>query len=337
MSAPAVSIVIPTFNRAILLPRAIRSVARQTFNDWEIVLIDDGSMDDTARIARQYANELKGRFVYHRQENRGAGQARNTGIDLCRGRYVAFLDSDDEFAPTKLARQLELLARRPELGFVYSDYSFVDLDGVGHGSAFVEKLPLARGVRSEVIGPRLHVCDGSLFDTLLRGYFIATIVGMVRREALGDSVRFPVEHRYAEEWLFYLRLARHWPAGFVDEPLSIHHFVKGSEARRNPQANLVQLRALVQTIETEFALTASQRAVVRKQRAHTARQLAYDAARRSDFARAFAYQAEALRLRPSWHGLPQLLRWGAGAMWPGHGGVGAHPEAAAQPSVPAVR
>ena len=107
MSEPTVSVIVPTYNRQPLLPRAIDSVVAQTFGDWEIVLVDDGSTDSTREMADRYSHQLGDRFVYIPQPNRGASAARNRGIDVCRGRFVAFLDSDDEFLPTKLG-QLEL-------------------------------------------------------------------------------------------------------------------------------------------------------------------------------------------------------------------------------------
>ena len=215
MSRPTVSVIIPTYNRESLLPRALDSVVAQTFNDWEIVLVDDGSTDGTARVASRYADRLADRFLYLRQENQGSSSARNYGIDASRGRFVAFLDSDDEFLPTKLRRQIELFDRRPELGFVYSDYAFVDVDAVRCESAFDAKCPLAREVPFESVGPGLCVCTRPLFDVLIRQYFIATIVGMVRREVLGQSIRFPADQTYAEEWLFYLKVTHFWRGGFV--------------------------------------------------------------------------------------------------------------------------
>lgn len=314
MTLPVVSVIIPTHNRAALLPRAIQSVIRQTFDDWEIVLIDDGSTDDTADLAMTYADELNERFIYHAQENLGASAARNAGIGISHGRFIAFLDSDDEFAPTKLERQLELFRLRPDLGLAYTDYAYIDLDGKRHESAFDEKVPLARAVPHETVAPRLCVCTGSLFDSLIRGYFIATIVGMVRSEALTEAIRFPDGQAYAEEWLFYLRLARQCHAGFVDEPLSVHHFVPGSAARRDPHDNLLRFRALLAEIASEFDdLTCENRHVLHAHRARTAEQLAYDAIRSGRHALAIMYLAETLRFRPTWRGVGRLAWTAASA------------------------
>ncbi len=103
---PRVSVVIPAYNRADLLPRAIASVLDQTFTDYEIIVVDDASSDDTGAVARNSDGPVR---VVRNDVNRGLGGARNSGIVVASGTYVAFLDSDDEWLPGKLARQIELL------------------------------------------------------------------------------------------------------------------------------------------------------------------------------------------------------------------------------------
>ena len=103
---PCVSVIIPAYNRAHVLPRAITSVLNQTFTDYEIIVVDDASTDDTGTVAQNTDGPL--RVICH-ELNRGPAAARNTGIRAARGAYVAFLDSDDEWLPGKLARQIGLL------------------------------------------------------------------------------------------------------------------------------------------------------------------------------------------------------------------------------------
>lgn len=289
---PVVSVIIPTFNRAGLLPRAIESVIAQTFGDWELIVVDDGSTDDTAGVIRPYANELGERFVYLRQRNRGSSHARNAGIEAGVGQFVAFLDSDDQFLPHKLSRQLALFASAPQLGLVYSDYAYVDLEGMRHPSAFDTKCAKAREVTSTPVGDRLRVCDSTLFDTLLEHYFISTITGMIRREVLTPALRFPSGIAYAEEWVFYLKAVACCRAGFVDEALSLHHFVEGSLARRCAGENAMQFTRTVEAIENAFPdLTARQRQILDDHKARSFRQVGYDAhrdGRYGDAARAFA-------------------------------------------------
>ena len=301
MNDPTVSIVLPTYNRAHLLPRAIDSIIAQTMNDWEIVLVDDGSTDETPDLTRDCQRRLGKRFVVIRQRNAGPGAARNHGIDRCRGRFVTFLDSDDEYLPTKLARQVELFERAPRLGLVYCDSAFVDLEGTRHESVFDEKTKLARAVSYEEIALNLCVCRGSLFDWLIREYFVSTISGMVRREVLRSDIRFPIDQSYAEEWLFYLRVARIAPAGFVNEPLCLHHFTAGSLARTDRQANLSELRRLLFRIKDAFGdLNRTERRAVHRNLADCIRQLGFDNYKIRNYASAARHFVESFRFHPQW-------------------------------------
>ena len=314
MNRPTVSIIVPTYDRVTLLPRALDSIIAQTFNDWEIVLVDDGSTDETDSLAWDYASRLGPRFNYVRQSHAGSSAARNRGIEAGRGRFVAFLDSDDEFLPGKLERQMKLFELKPELGFAYSDFSFIDDDGVRHHSAFDCKAPLAREVPFEEVEPGLCVCRGSLFDVLIRGYFIATIVGMVRRELLGRTIRFPVGQSYAEEWLFYLQVARACQAGFVNEPLCLHHFITGSLARTDKHRNLLQNRELLYRIKATFPdLSRSQRKAVHRNLARTCRQLGFEAYRARRYRAAGRYFAESFRyetrFRTAGNAVQAAMRW----------------------------
>ncbi len=121
----AVTAAIPTYNRARFLPEAIESVLGQTFEDVEIVIVDDGSTDDTARVVEPYL----GRLRYVRQENQGRSAARNAAIREARGRYVSFLDSDDRWLPHKLESHVALLEAEPDVGLVHGHVDVIDDDG----------------------------------------------------------------------------------------------------------------------------------------------------------------------------------------------------------------
>lgn len=318
-SDPAVSVIVPAYNRETLLPRALDSVVGQTFGDWEIVLVDDGSIDGTTDVAARYLKQLGDRFVYIYQPNRGSSGARNRGIDACRGRFVAFLDSDDEFLPTKLERQLELFNRRPELGFVYSDYASVDLDGLRCESTFDAEHPLAREVPTGQVAPGLRVCEGDLFDVLIRGYFICTIVGLVRRKVLGSSIRYPEDQSFGEEWLFHLKVARACQAGFVDEPLAIYHHQRGSLARTDKDRNARLYHKLLLAIHNAFDdLSKQQRRAVRQNLARLCRQLGHRAYSAGRFREAAMRLAESCRYQPNVRTLSEAIQsagwWTAGSI-----------------------
>ncbi|GIK15378.1 MAG: glycosyl transferase [Planctomycetota bacterium] len=259
-SDPLVSVIVPTYRASRTLARCIDSVLAQTFTGWELILVEQSGAGAPERAAaveivrttrRRMRNPERLRLI--EQENTGASGGRNRGIEESRGAFVAFLDADDEYLPGKLERQLALFRLRPELGLVFGDYAFVDLEGRRHESVFDELAPEARRVPSQEIAPGLRVCSPDLFRHLARQYFIATIVGMVRREVLADDLRFSTAHRYAEEWLFYLEIVRRTRAGYVDEPLCLHHHVAGSASRTSKSENLTNLASLVEEMLQRFA------------------------------------------------------------------------------------
>ena len=312
MSSPRVSIIIPTFNRAALIRRAVDSVESQSFSDWELIVVDDGSSDDTAAVVESYRQRLGDRLRFVTRSRGGSSAARNTGIDMARGEFVAFLDSDDEFLPDKLARQLALFDVAPELGMVYSDLAFVNLAGVRHDSAFTECWPLARQVPTRRVGANLHVCTGDLTDWLVRGYLISTIVGMVRRSVLGNAVRFLEGQWYSEEWLFYVDVARRCRCGYVDEPLSLHHHVAQSLSRTSVSRNLVNQRALFIMLAKRCPGRSREAdAALRRQHCACAQQLGWDSLRAGRPRRAVRYFAEAFRQCPGLRTTRPIL----GAVW----------------------
>lgn len=119
-----VSIILCTYNRATLLPRAITSVVRQTIGEWELIIIDDGSRDATYRVAKQFFDTDQ-RIVYFYQSNCGLAQARNRGLQLATGNFVCFVDSDDELAPTHLEQRVKCLQRRPSVDFLHGGMKLI--------------------------------------------------------------------------------------------------------------------------------------------------------------------------------------------------------------------
>ena len=200
------------------------------------------------------------------------------------------------------------------MGLVYGDFAYVDLDGKRHDSVFDTNAKLAREVPCEQVSPGLCVCTGSLFEVLIRGYFIATIVGMVRREVLGDRIRFWGVPAYAEEWLFYLKVSQVCPAGFVDEPLCLHHFVRGSITRRNSHRNQLRLRDLLHEMRRCFGSDSpTARRAIRGNLAHSCRQLGYETYRMGQYGRAAGYFAESFINGPDLRSLVDAVR--AGVRW----------------------
>ena len=122
---PKVSVIIPVFNGAKYLAEALQSVFAQTWQDYEVIVVDDGSTDDSMEICKQFPDVR----IIHHQENRGQSAARNTGVRHAKGEYIAFLDQDDRWYPEKLARQVPILEKGPTYGMVYSNADQIDENG----------------------------------------------------------------------------------------------------------------------------------------------------------------------------------------------------------------
>jgi glycosyltransferase involved in cell wall biosynthesis len=205
---PTVSIIIPCYNQARYLPLSIRSVQAQSRPDWEIVLVNDGSTDDTATIAAQFTDA---RIHYIYQTNQGLSAARNTGIHAAQGRYLAFLDSDDEWEPEFLEKCVQALESNPNLAGVYTRNIFIDQDG--------QVLPHIGG---EMVAPAAFRTR-----TLEGGYFppnaVLVVTAIVREMGL-----FDVALTSEEDWDLWLRISERYTMQAIAQPLARYRSYTGS-------------------------------------------------------------------------------------------------------------
>ncbi len=204
---PLVSVVIPTFNRAGLVVNAIESVFDQTFKDYEVVVVDDGSTDNTREALEPYRRRIR----YFYQTNRGASAAQNKGIELATGEWISILADDDEWLPTKLERQLEVLR---QLG---SDFGacFTNCEYTGN--------PAIRQTAFEIVGLRTQPVFGALDDPvryiLARDAVICVQSLLVRKSIVAEVGPFDEAMVVAEDTDLLLRLALRTRFCFVAEPL----------------------------------------------------------------------------------------------------------------------
>ena len=181
---PLISVIMPAWNAARYLAEAVASVRAQTFADWELLIVDDASTDDTAALCRRLAAGDARIRVVRNETNLGAAAARNRALALARGTWIAFLDSDDRWQPEKLARQLAL-AEKTGAALVYTAYAMFTDDG----RRMVYDVP----ARVDYAG-------------LLRENVIGCSTVLLRRDALGDR-RFTTEF-YHEDYVLWLELLR---------------------------------------------------------------------------------------------------------------------------------
>jgi glycosyltransferase involved in cell wall biosynthesis len=220
---PLVSAVVPAYNAARTLRAAVESILRQTVRDIEVIVVDDGSEDDTAHVARA-TGDARVRLVT--QANGGASAARNAGIRRARGRYVAFLDADDLWLPDKLARQLALLGRRPDVHAVYCGATYVD------DEMRVLSVRPCRPWKDAVLDV-LHFENLAAFPSTL----------LAERERL-EQRGFDTSLVMHEDWDMAIHAARDWNLQPVESPLTLYR-VHGTNRSRDVERHLASgLRVL---------------------------------------------------------------------------------------------
>jgi glycosyltransferase involved in cell wall biosynthesis len=198
MNPPRVSVVIPTYNRARFLPAAIASIRAQTLPCSEIVVVDDGSTDDTAAVLAALGEGI----VHLRQANAGPAAARNRGIHAASGELVALLDTDDRWCPNKIERQVELLRRHPAVALVSADMAVEDENGATMVASNFAKRGLA-GFFAALHGAPVPEAP----RRLLQLNFINTSTVLARREVLVELGGFDTRLRYGEDLELWLRIA----------------------------------------------------------------------------------------------------------------------------------
>jgi len=209
-----VSVIIPTFNRAHVLRRAIDSVIAQTFQDLELIVVDDGSIDGTDKIVQSYEYP---RLQYERhRQNRGQNAALNSGLKISGGEFSAFLDSDDEWHPEFLQRTMERFSLNERLGCVYTWANYCD----------------AATGRCEV--SKKFSIEGNIYiAALAQGYVSHMITMVARRSLLYQAGLFDEEFEVCQDDDICIRLARLAEFGLIPEPLATIHQDAGNQTTRN--------------------------------------------------------------------------------------------------------
>ena len=233
-SDPLVSIITPTYNRAYCLPDTLDSALAQTHANVEIIVVDDGSTDNTREMLEQrYGHDPRVRYVY--QENKRVAAARNLGLSLAQGDYVAFLDSDDRWDPWKLEIQVACLNRYPELGMVWTNMRAVDPDNNLVNERFLRTMYSAyRWFTNETLfdsssslatlAPALkpHIGDarfywGDIYSKMIMGNMVHTSTVLLRRDRAQRVKEFNTKFQpTGEDYDFHLRTCREGPVGYLD-------------------------------------------------------------------------------------------------------------------------
>ena len=313
-----VSVVIPSYNRAYIVGQAIESVLRQTYSNVEVVVIDDGSTDDTASVVKAFDERV--RYIY--QPNAGIAVARNSGIAAARGEFVAFLDSDDVWLPWKLEAQMAVLRQRPEVGMIWTDMTAVTESG-----DVVEAEYLRTFYRASFKHTRLErICEpagmlrsffpgapkvaashpvytGEIFSHMFMGNVVHTSTVVVRREWARRVGGFDLEMRPAgEDYDFHFRITRCGPVAFIDAP-SILYRVNAADQVTAPHVVVHiargNLKTVTRTLRNDGASIRLPRRLIRERVAESYAWLGTELLKTGDRRDAARHLWRSLLLRPA--------------------------------------
>ena len=287
---PVISVVVAAFNAAETLGETLHSLRQQTWSDFEIVVVDDGSSDGTRALLEAQGDHVR----TFRQENGGIGSARNRGMREAQGEFIALMDADDICDPARLQIQLDYLRARPEILLCSTDFSSFDATGLierssigayysrcnaahgGVGARYDEHggfvLPVAACGRP--IGSEVPTHSGRPFEQLLLGNFIHPPTVMFRRAVLDLAGNFDPSIRIACEWEWLVRVARAGAVGYIDLPL-LGYRRSASQISSSPAMNLDSLRVAL-AMHRRYARPRSlEPAAVRRQLGRLELQAAY--------------------------------------------------------------
>lgn len=228
-----ISIVIPAYNRARFLPDALNSVKQQSHRPLEIIVVDDGSSDDTEQVVcdwrQQYATaELK--VLYQFQKNQGGNAARNSGIRIANGAYIAFLDSDDLWHPEKLKKQIEAITYFPDSGAVYCG---------------LRQVVFETGVPEEP-SPRAYPAGRLLNQILVKDVTAPTSTYMVKAQVFADVGYFDESLQARQDWDMWIRVASKYRIEAVPEVLVDFRLHQGERTASNPMKEVNAYRQIME-------------------------------------------------------------------------------------------
>ncbi len=299
--APRVSVVIRTHNRAHLLPETLMSVEKQTYQDFELILVDDASKDNTKQVAEMHARPDRLRYFY--KSTPGRVEALNMGIRMARGEYVALLDDDDLWLQEKLERQVWFLDSHPDAGLVHTFTDAIDKEG--------NLLPKETKIRIKLYQRAMRM--GYTYEAMSWQCIIFPTSMMIRRECLDKVGLFDPNTEIIEDWDFALRVSLHFKIGTMPEVLAryrIHgsHSTSGGFVRGRTQAAHKHLALLESLTDCPFR---------EKARYHLHMQLANAYYMAGDFENFLNFALKALRFNPF-----SFFYWGVGvhllaALFPG--------------------
>ena len=238
---PEVSVILPTYNRGWVLREAIDSVLAQEFKDFELIVVDDGSTDNTGEILDSYEQDI----LVLRQSNKGVSAARNRGIDAAEGRLIAFLDSDDLWLPRKLSSQVDFFNSNPEAVINQT-----------------EEIWVRNGVR---VNPktRHHKFSGMIFERSLALCLVSPSAVMIKKNLFSEVGVFDENLPACEDYDLWLRISCRYPVDLIETPLIMKRGGHADQLSKAPGLDKFRIQALKKIIASGQLEPDSYRAAVR--------------------------------------------------------------------------
>lgn len=220
-SPPLVSIVLPTYNRAKFLPQAFDSIAQQTMTDWELIVVDDGSSDDTAAVVERLTPQLNHPVKYVWRTNGGPAEARNTGIEHARGKYLAFFDSDDVWLPHHLRDCAAALEANSDVDWIFCTGRRVHYQSqrvlVDHVMYCARPRPRFLQLQSKRVGELRIIEDRDILRCALRGGGFGGLQSTMVRRQVFDKLRFQTVAFFEDALIVIKAIARGVRFGYIDK------------------------------------------------------------------------------------------------------------------------
>lgn len=238
MSNPNVSVIIPTYNRSKYIKESLDSVLAQTYKDFEIIVVDDGSKDNTRGIVESYIKRFPGKIKYIYQENRGVAAARNKALENAAGRYIALLDSDDIWFPEILSCQVNKFEQDPGIALVYSSYDVFD-------DIRVREKDLLKNYYK-------NYYSGNVLRELLLWCFIWSSTVMIKREIFDDVGSFDENIQIGEDYDFLLRVARKYKVGCIRRVLARYRQHKGNLMKKDRKRQIPSEIVIVENFTKKY-------------------------------------------------------------------------------------